>query len=58
MWIFDGTKPLWMPEGSVRGLLAMGVIGAFSYMCVIYSNTEALAVLATMIVKDYFTARN
>lgn len=56
--ILDKTKPLWMPEGSVRAVLAMSIVGAFIYVCIDTGNTEALAAIAVMVAKDYFQSRN
>ena len=25
----DNTSPLWLPEGSIRSILALGIVGAF-----------------------------
>lgn len=50
-------KPLFMPVGSVRAILAMTVVGAFVAICLQTNNIEALAVIATMIAKDYFQTR-
>ena len=49
--------PLFMPPGSVRALMAMAVVGAFIAVCVVTENIEALAVIATMVAKDYFESR-
>ena len=51
------NKPLFMPVGSVRALIAMAVVGAFIAICVQSGNIEALAVIATMIAKDYFESK-
>ena len=51
------NKPLFMPVGSVRALIAMSVVGAFIAICVQSGNIEALAVIATMIAKDYFESK-
>ena len=50
-------KPLFLPQGSVRALIAMSVVGAFIAVCVVTKNMEALAVIATMVAKDYFESR-
>ena len=50
-------KPLYLPPGSVRALIAMSVVGAFIAICVQSGNIEALAVIATMIAKDYFESK-
>lgn len=51
-------KPLFMPVGSIRAILAMLVVGAFVVICSQTDNIEALAVIATMIAKDYFQSRD
>ena len=50
-------NPLGLPAGSVRALMAMAVVGAFIAICVKSGNIEALAVIATMIAKDYFESK-
>lgn len=50
-------KPLFMPTGSVRAFLAIIIVGAFIGVCIQTKNMEALAVIATMIAKDYFQSR-
>lgn len=50
-------KPLFMPAGSVRAVIAMSVVGAFIAICVQSGNIEALAVISTMIAKDYFESK-
>jgi len=57
MKIFDETKPLWLPEGSVRALLSISIIGGYSILCVMKNNYEALGLLAVIIAKDYFESR-
>ena len=47
-------NPLFLPEGSVRALMALTVIAAFVAICLYTKNIEALAVITTMIAKDYF----
>ena len=51
------NKPLFMPAGSVRALVALMVTGSFVAICVQSGNIEALAVIATMIAKDYFESK-
>ena len=54
----DNPKPLWLPEGSVRALLSIIVIGAYSGACIKSGNYEALGLLAVIIAKDYFQSRD
>lgn len=51
------VNPVWMPLGSIRAILAMGIVGAFVYMCLKTENTEALTAIAVMVSKDYFQSR-
>ena len=51
------NKPLFMPVGSVRALMALTVTGSFVAICLYTKNIEALAVIATMIAKDYFESK-
>ena len=50
-------NPLFLPEGSVRALMALIVIAAFVAICLYTKNIEALAVITTMIAKDYFVSK-
>lgn len=50
-------NPLFLPEGSVRALMALVVISAFVAICLYTTNIEALAVITTMIAKDYFVSK-
>ena len=51
------NKPLFMPAGSVRALMALVVTGSFVAICLYTKNIEALAVIATMVSKDYFESK-
>lgn len=51
------VNPVWMPLGSIRAILALGIVGAFVYMCLKTENTEALTAIAVMVSKDYFESR-
>jgi hypothetical protein len=51
------NKPLFMPIGSVRALMALTVTVSFVAICLYTKNIEALAVIATMIAKDYFESK-
>lgn len=50
-------NPLWMPAGSMRAILAASIVSAFIYVCITTGNSEALAAIAVMVVKDYFQSR-
>ena len=50
MTILDPTKPLWMPEGSVRAILALGIVAAFVAGLI---DAE----FATLVVGVYFGSR-
>lgn len=50
-------NPLFLPPGSIRALMALIVITAFVGICIYTENIEALAVIATMIAKDYFESK-
>ena len=56
--ILDQFKPLWLPEGSIRAILALSVLGAYTYGCIRTGNYEALGLIAVMIAKDYFQVRD
>lgn len=49
--------PLFLPAGSVRALMALTVTASFVAICIYTKNIEALAVIATMITKDYFESK-
>lgn len=49
--------PLGLPEGSVRAVMAMSILGVFLYFCIKTGNTEALVAIAVMVSKDYFQSR-
>ena len=49
--------PLWMPLGSIRAILALVIVIAFTGMCIITNHVEALGLIAVMVVKDYFEMR-
>jgi len=54
----DSQNPLWLPQGSVRALLALALIGAT--IASAFARPEiapGLLILATVVVKDYFEAR-
>ena len=53
----DKENPLWIPKGSVRALLAIGVVSCYAYVCVISENYEALGLIAVMAMKDYFESK-
>jgi hypothetical protein len=52
------TSPLWLPEGSVRGLIALslvlGCIVLFSWKGAI---PEALATALGLVIREYFSSR-
>ena len=56
--MFDSKYPWWLPNGSIRAVLAMSIVGAFIYVCITTDNTEALAAIAVMVAKDYFQSRD
>jgi len=49
--------PLWMPLGSIRAILALVIVIAFTGMCIMLNHIEALGLIAVMVVKDYFEMR-
>ena len=51
------NTPLFLPPGSIRALMAIAVVAAFVAICLHTKNIEALAVIATMIAKDYFESK-
>ena len=55
--MFDKENPLWLPKGSVRALLATGVVAAYTYICIATTNYEALGLVAVMVMQDYFQSK-
>jgi len=52
--------PLWMPKGSVRALMALGLIGAVIYFASAHGAGDvpaALTTLAGVVVTYYFKTR-
>ena len=45
---------LWLPKGSVRAILAIGIIASYIYTCAINAPSDALGVIGLIVVKDYF----
>ena len=56
--MFDNMNPLWLPKGSVRAILALGVVTTYSVACVTSKNYEALGLISVMIMKDYFAKKD
>ena len=55
--MLNDKNPLWLPKGSIRSVLAVGVVGAYVYVCVKNNAFEALGLVAVMIARDYFEKR-
>lgn len=56
----NAQEPLGLPRGSVRAIIAVGVIGSFvgaCFMTVPEGSLTALSSLAGVVLRDYFTAR-
>lgn len=49
--MLDPTKPLWLPEGSIRGLLALAVVGVY------LANQLVPVEIVTLVLGFYFGAR-
>ena len=50
----EAKKGLWLPEGSIRGLIALGIVGTFCYLCVIKAiPNEALIPIVMIVMKEY-----
>lgn len=52
--MLEKTNPLWLPEGSVRATLALGVVSTYTYVCMTTANYEALGLVAVMVMQNYF----
>lgn len=56
--MLDPTKPLWMPEGSVRALLTLGALGIAGLLLLIgKAPPEWFVGLIVLVVQNYFNAR-
>jgi len=57
--IMDKGNPLWLPKGSIRALLAIGLVSAIVYLAVGASAEVpgALTTLAGVVVTYYFKTR-
>ncbi|MCK4823885.1 hypothetical protein KA005_49485 [bacterium] len=51
------SRPLWMPTGSVRALLAITAMGGYVGLCAYLQNVEALGLVAILVAKDYFDSK-
>lgn len=51
--MFDKTQPLWLPKGSVRAILALGLVAAV----VIGAGGDVIQTLATAVVAFYFGSK-
>lgn len=58
--MFSKYTPLWMPKGSVRGLLALGFGFGFIYAVFVLpaDQTAILGAMTGIVVKDYFDKRS
>lgn len=58
MSFFNADKPLGLPAGSVRALIALALVGATVASAFVHTEVAAgLLTLSTVVVKDYFEAR-
>lgn len=56
--LFDTTKPLWMPEGSVRALLTIALLAYTGFLLTVYKwAPPELITLTTAAVMGYIQAR-
>ena len=54
---FNKDNPLWLPAKSIRAILALSVVGAYTGVCVYSGNYEGLGLIAVMVMKDYFQSK-
>jgi hypothetical protein len=57
MKLFDPTKPLGLPEGSVRALLALTAWGVFLGKAWVGAVPEELTALVSVLTVTYFQSR-
>ena len=55
--MFDKTHPLWLPEGSVRSVIAFLVVGSLAASEFTGVSSEPLRNLAFVVVGFYFAKR-
>lgn len=56
---FDKTKPLWLPEGSIRAILALGIVALVSTLVFVQIPVPDWLVLwAGLILQSYFNHRD
>ncbi len=51
------SRPLWMPRGSVRAILAIGIVGAAIAAALTSISSDALTALAGAVTVYYFEHR-
>lgn len=51
------SKPLYLPQGSVRAILAITAMGGYVGLCAYLQNVEALGLVAILVAKDYFDSK-
>lgn len=56
--MFNKENPLWLPKGSVRAVLALGVVTSYTYVCITTTNYEALGLVAVMVMQNYFQKKD
>jgi len=48
--MFDPNQPLWLPKGSIRAILALGLVAAV----IIGTGGDVIQTLATAVISFYF----
>lgn len=55
--MFDKKQPLWLPKGSVRAVLALGIVGTFVFVAVKNNDIESLKLAVVAVIPAYFIAK-
>jgi len=54
----NDKPPLWMPRGSIRGLIAIGLVTAMVGLAIMGKENQALTGLTGMALGYYFKSRD
>lgn len=55
--MFNKEQPLWLPKGSVRAVLALGIVSTFVYVAVKNNDIESLKLAVVAVIPAYFIAK-
>jgi len=56
--MFNPKQPLWLPQGSVRAILALGLVGSVVFLAVIGTvDATRVVELASIVAAFYFAGK-